>query len=102
MAEAAVSRHSELHRGGHRLRQARVLVVNRDGNACRRCGGRIDLSLPGSHPDGLTLGHIMPASKGGTDELANLAAEHRRCNLAAGARRDPPRATIAVPIGVER
>lgn len=97
-----MSSHSLLHQGGQRLRTARVQVVNRDGNVCGRCGGRIDLSLPGSHPDGLTLGHIIPASKGGTDDLSNLRPEHRRCNLAAGARRAPPRATIAVPIGVER
>lgn len=102
MAAPAVSRHSQLHRGGHRLRQARDLVHARDGNACRRCTQPIDMGLPGTHPNGPHLGHIIPASKGGTDELANLGLEHNRCNLAAGARRDPPRATIAVPIGVER
>ena len=74
-----------LHRGGHRLRLARRLVVARDGARCRRCGAPIDVRLGGLDPLGLTLGHIVPVSRGGTDALANLAPEHRACNLAAGA-----------------
>lgn len=80
------------------MRNARRAVLERDGNLCRRCGEPIDLSRSGLDPLGVTLGHITPAAKGGSDELGNLGLEHRRCNLAAGARRDPPRATIAVPI----
>ena len=52
-------------------------------------------------PDGPTLGHIIPDSKGGTDDLANLGLEHRRCNLAAGARANPPRALLANPVSVD-
>lgn len=80
------------------MRIARLAVIDRDGNRCRRCGDPIDLSLSGLDPYGMTLGHIIPAALGGTDDLSNLGAEHRRCNLAAGARRDPPRALIATPI----
>lgn len=87
-----------LHRGGQRLVTARLAVIERDGPTCRRCGGWVDVSLSGLMPDGPTLGHIIPTSQGGSDERDNLGLEHRRCNLAASDRRDPPRALIATPI----
>lgn len=31
-----------------------------------------------------TLEHILPVSKGGTDEIANLALSHEKCNQARG------------------
>ncbi len=96
-----MSKRGGLARGGQRLRTIRRQVVERDGPYCRRCSGRIDLTLSGLHPDGLTLGHVIPASRGGTDDPSNLGPEHRRCNLAASSRRDPPLASIATPIGVE-
>ena len=89
---------SGLHAGGHRLVATRIRIVNRDGAICRRCSKPIDLGLSGLHPDGLTVGHIIPQDVGGSDADDNLAPEHRRCNLAAGARRDPPRAILATPI----
>lgn len=89
-----------LARGGHRVAQTRRALLERDGNACRRCGLPIDMTLSGLHPDGPTLGHIDPAARRGTDDLGNLGLEHRRCNLAAGARVDPPRAKIARPIAI--
>lgn len=96
-----------LHRGGQRLEVVKRRIVNRDGPTCGRCHRSIDLSLSGLERDGLTLGHVIPVARGGSDDDDNLRPEHRRCNLAAGAmsdaaaeaRRDPPRATIAVPIG---
>ena len=95
---AVVNRRPGLARGGWRLIQAKRLVIERDGPTCRRCGGWIDLALSGLHADGLTLGHIVPASRGGSDAPENLGPEHRRCNLAASDRRDPPKASIAIPI----
>jgi 5-methylcytosine-specific restriction endonuclease McrA len=92
------TRRPGLARGGQRMRDARRLVLERDGNRCRRCRAPIDMSLSGLEPDGPTLGHIIPAARGGDDSLGNLGLEHRRCNLAAGARLDPPRALIAAPI----
>jgi len=56
------------------------------------------VTLSGLHPDGPTLGHKRPSIRGGADTLDNLGLEHRRCNLAAGARVDPPHAAIARPI----
>jgi 5-methylcytosine-specific restriction endonuclease McrA len=48
------------------------------------------------HPDGATVGHVIPYRDGGTMALDNLAAEHRRCNLDAGAR-DTIRARVVTP-----
>lgn len=48
-------------------------------------------------PLGLTIGHVIPLSHGGSDDDANLRPEHRRCNLAAGNRPTMPRATLATP-----
>jgi 5-methylcytosine-specific restriction endonuclease McrA len=93
-----MSTRSGLARGGHRKRVALRLVVDRDGTRCRRCDGTVDVRLSGNHPDGPTLGHVIAASRGGTDELANLSLEHKRCNLVAGDRDDPPRALIATPV----
>ena len=92
---------SDLHRGGARIRATVRLVLERDGNRCRRCGEPIDMAIGGLAPEGPTLGHVLPYSKGGTDDLANLGLEHRRCNLAAGARLIPPRALLATPVALD-
>lgn len=87
--------HSILHRGGQRMRTMRRRVVSRDGARCRRCGKAIDLTLSGRDPMGLSLGHIIPASLGGSDHESNLAPEHLGCNLGAG--NAAPRARLATP-----
>src|SRR5262245_55685586 len=90
---------------GERLRQARVRMIREDmlntrPTLCWRCGGVVDTTLSGLHPEGLTVGHILPISKGGDDRYGNLGREHRRCNLAAGNRIVPPKAAIASPFFV--
>ena len=50
----------------------RVLVWTRDGGACVRCGASNDL-----HFD-----HIIPFSRGGSDEALNIQILCRACNLA--------------------
>lgn len=82
---------SILHRGGARMRKARALVVARDGAVCRRCGKPIDLTLSGRDRMGLSLGHVVAVSDGGSDELDNLAPEHLGCNLGAGDAPEPAR-----------
>lgn len=57
------------------------------------------MTLSGMDANGPNLGHIIAANAGGSDSLDNLGLEHRRCNLAAGERRTPPRATLATPWG---
>jgi 5-methylcytosine-specific restriction endonuclease McrA len=93
---------SKLHFGGHALRIARHRLLREwslQGRYpwCHRCGGYIDPTLSGLHPDGATVGHLIPVSRGGDDSYENLALEHRRCNLAGGNRVTPPAATVVEP-----
>lgn len=54
----------------------RIEVHRRDGYRCVRCGSTEDL-----HVD-----HVIPVSKGGTNNLDNLQLLCRDCNLRKGAR----------------
>lgn len=58
-------------------------LSNRDGGRCHLCGKKVDLKLP-SGPRGDDLGpsidHLVPRSKGGSDELSNLSLTHWACN----------------------
>lgn len=52
---------------------------------CILCNRPIDMTLSGLDPNGPTLEHIIPVSRGG-DPLAfeNQAVSHRTCNLSRG------------------
>lgn len=54
----------------------RAMVYARDGHACRRCGATADLSID----------HIHPFSKGGSDDPENFQTLCRSCNSRKGAR----------------
>lgn len=62
------------------------LVVQAYGHNCWLCHQPIDLDLPRHHPRALSVDHVLPRSRGGTDDLANLRPAHRRCNLQRGAK----------------
>ena len=47
----------------------RATILERDGKMCAYCGRRAD-----------TVDHIMPRSKGGTEDSSNLVACCKRCN----------------------
>jgi 5-methylcytosine-specific restriction endonuclease McrA len=54
---------------------------------CWICGQLIDLSLDYNHKSALTLDHVIPLARGGTDDLDNLRPAHRACNSKRGAGR---------------
>jgi len=61
-------------------REKRLAIYLRDGMACCYCGAAVE--------DGakLTLDHLRPYAKGGSNEPANLITACHRCNAARGAR----------------
>lgn len=59
-----------------RWRRTRRYVLARDKGVCHLCGqGGADC-----------VDHVVPRSKGGTDDLGNLKAAHATCNLRKGDR----------------
>jgi 5-methylcytosine-specific restriction endonuclease McrA len=59
--------------------QLRAQIFERDGNRCAYCG--IAVTAVSGHVD-----HVMPRSRGGSDEPSNLVASCKPCNLSKGAR----------------
>ncbi len=59
-----------------RLRHAkgkRVSVIARDGENCWLCGRFVA-------PRKRSLDHVIPKSKGGTNDIGNLRLAHKSCN----------------------
>lgn len=77
--------------GGRKVAELRALVYANYPSVCRLCRSPIDASLSPRHPMGPSVGHVLPRSKGGTDDLANLRPEHLSCNVGLGARPAPGR-----------
>lgn len=50
-------------------------LLERDGDECPECGCKME-------PGDMTIDHIIPKSKGGTDHPVNLRLLHWRCNVA--------------------
>ena len=57
---------------------------DRDGGKCQICKKRIDLSVKWPHRNSMSVDHIVPLSKGGTDEASNVRAAHLGCNSRRG------------------
>jgi 5-methylcytosine-specific restriction endonuclease McrA len=68
------------------LRISADVLIERDGNLCHICNQEIDLSLARNSRFGATIDHVIPLSKGGVDELANLKLAHWICNIKKGNR----------------
>lgn len=77
--------------GGRRLAGLRRLVTQTYGSRCHICTLPINLALAYPHPLSLSLDHVLPRSRGGSDDVSNLRPVHLRCNLSRGAR---PAATV--------
>ena len=56
-------------------------VVALYGDTCHICKEPIDPGLPRTSKMGLTVDHIIPLSKGGSDEMDNLRPAHWICNV---------------------
>jgi predicted nucleic acid-binding Zn ribbon protein len=61
-------------------------LARRDGAKCNICQRKIDMNKSGLQALGPTIDHILPVSKGGTNDPSNLALAHRRCNVLRGNR----------------
>lgn len=73
-------------------------LIERDGLACAICGRPIDPHAPRGSAAGLSIDHVVPRSRGGGHDLANLRLAHHGCNASRGAGSapapsGPPRAT---------
>lgn len=55
-------------------------VLREYGDKCHICNEEIDTQLPRTSRMGLTVDHVIPLSKGGSDELTNLRPAHWICN----------------------
>ena len=49
-------------------------------SVCAICGKPVDKSLKYPHPMSPSVDHIIPCSRGGSDDLDNLQLAHRKCN----------------------
>lgn len=64
-------------------------VLEKYGTNCHICGKEIDLNKPRfqGYPGwrhGLQIDHIVPISKGGSDNIENVRPAHGFCNLSKG------------------
>lgn len=62
--------------------KTRINVLERDGYTCQMCGATIDDGVK------LHIDHIIPVSKGGTNDMDNLQVLCHKCNLAKHDRMD--------------
>lgn len=53
---------------------------------CPICSHRIDPFISKNSRFGMSIDHIKPVSKGGTDAISNYRLTHRGCNILRGAK----------------
>ncbi len=63
----------------------RAELLSRDSWTCQLCHSPVRDDVPVSHPRYPNLDHILPRSKGGSDDAANLRVACRQCNVLRGA-----------------
>lgn len=80
----ARNRTKNTQRRGYQVSKRRIGIENigdRDGWVCHICEKPVDPFLPGNHKEGATFDHVIPLSKGGSDEPDNLKLAHWICNI---------------------
>lgn len=55
-------------------------LIERDGYLCYLCQEPIDMKVPRTSKRGATVDHVIPLSRGGSDEMDNLKLAHWICN----------------------
>jgi 5-methylcytosine-specific restriction endonuclease McrA len=58
-----------------------VELGDRDGWRCHLCRKRVRRNLLWPHPQSGSRDHLIPVSKGGSNDPANLAFAHLKCNV---------------------
>jgi len=61
-------------------------VALRDGMKCQLCGSAVLPHKGGWHPEGWSIGHIIPLSHGGDHTWENVQCECIMCNISKGAK----------------
>lgn len=61
-------------------------IFERDNWTCHLCGKQLDPATDRRRPDGPTIDHVIPLSRGGTDVRANVKTACNRCNRQKAAR----------------
>lgn len=69
---------------GRRRRKKLKRVLERDGRVCWLCGNRIDKKAPAGSPGALSVDHVVPLNRGGSNAVENLRVAHRSCNTRRG------------------
>lgn len=92
--EARLTRKYHERRAVGKMTMTVQALARRDGPVCWICTMGVDMSLSGSAPMGPTIDHLLPISKGGTNDKGNLALAHRSCNMRRGNR--VPTSTLMV------
>jgi len=59
-------------------------IAERDDWTCWICKIRIDPDVPSTNRMGATIDHVIPISKGGTNDHENLKLAHWICNVRRG------------------
>ena len=76
--------------GGRKERKIRQEVID-EGEVCLLCFEPVDKTIPSPHPMSPSVDHVIPRSRGGSDEKSNLRLTHRGCNMKRGAPKQVPR-----------
>lgn len=64
----------------------RLSLYERDSWECHLCGGAVDATVHYNDVMAATLDHLVPRSRGGSDDPSNLLTAHRACNSSRGNR----------------
>lgn len=62
----------------------RKILFEQCGGICPECTKKMSLNNPRARNSYMTIDHIVPLSKGGTNNLGNLRGLCAKCNVARG------------------